>query len=142
MNENDSLQRFVTAQTGSYGLALSEMKDGKKRSHWMWFIFPQIRGLGSSEASRYYGIRDLKEAEAFLNHPVLGNRIIEISGVLLTLGTNDAHEVFGSPDDLKLKSSMTLFSEVENTNPVFKAVLQKFFKAERDQATLKMLGQK
>src|ERR1700760_1684077 len=102
----DSLKRFTEAQENTYAAAFSEIQLGKKKSHWMWFIFPQIAGLGFSETSRYYAIRDLREAESFLKHPVLGPRLINISRELLKLKTNDAHQVFGNPDDLKLKSCM------------------------------------
>src|SRR5476651_2122605 len=105
--ENDrSLKRFTDAQQSVYPTALSEIKNGRKRSHWMWFIFPQIQGPGFSETSRYYAIKDLQEAEAYLRHPVLGSRLIEISKTLLKSAGNNATVIFGSPDHLKLKSSM------------------------------------
>jgi uncharacterized protein (DUF1810 family) len=135
-----SLKRFIDAQETDYQFALSEVKSGKKRSHWMWYIFPQIEGLGFSETSKYYGIKDLKEAEAYLQHPVIGKRLIEISNELLKLGNNDANILFGSPDDLKLQSSMTLFSSLANTHPVFQLVLEKFFNGTKDQKTLQIIG--
>lgn len=134
------LTRFTKAQQNDYANALSEIEDGRKRSHWMWYIFPQVQGLGFSEASRYYGIKNLAEAEAYLNDPVLGSRLLEISNALLKLETNDAHAVFGSPDDLKLRSCMTLFAALPNTNTIFKQVLDKFFKGEQDKRTLQQLG--
>src|ERR1700709_704106 len=109
MNEQD-LSRFLTAQEKDYATALAEIKNGRKRSHWMWYIFPQIAGLGFSETSRFYALKDQAEAEAYLQHPVLGSRLIEISKALLEIEDNHATRIFGNPDDLKLKSSMTLFS--------------------------------
>jgi uncharacterized protein (DUF1810 family) len=137
---DNSLKRFTDAQENSYAMAFSEIQQGRKQSHWMWFIFPQIAGLGFSETSRYYAIRDLQEAAGFLNHPVLGYRLINISRELLKLKTNDAHRVFGSPDDLKLKSSMTLFSMLPKADPVFQAVLEKFFNGEKDTKTLRLIS--
>jgi uncharacterized protein (DUF1810 family) len=137
---DNSFKRFTDAQENSYARAFSEIKQGRKQSHWMWFIFPQIEGLGYSETSRYYAIRDLQEATGYLQHPVLGPRLINISGELLKLKTNDAHQVFGAPDDLKLKSSMTLFSKIPETDLVFKLVLEKFFNGERDIKTLQLIS--
>ena len=134
------LQRFLDAQEKDYAVALSEIKNGRKKSHWIWYNFPQIKGLGFSETSRFYAIKDLQEAEAYLSHPVLGERLIQISNALLELPENDANKIFGSPDDLKLKSSMTLFASIDNTNPVFSKVLDKFFNGERDIKTLQILG--
>ncbi|MDR2651696.1 MAG: DUF1810 domain-containing protein [Prevotellaceae bacterium] len=138
---NDKLQRFVNAQKNDYPVALAEITEGKKRSHWMWYIFPQITGLGESSTSKYYAIRNIDEAKAYLNHNILGGRLIEISKALLNLSTNDPRPVFGYPDYLKLQSSMTLFSQIENADPVFKQVLDKFFKGESDNNTLKILSE-
>ncbi|WP_210464265.1 DUF1810 domain-containing protein [Rufibacter roseolus] len=138
MKEN-GLQRFLSAQEEDYEVALSEIRKGRKQSHWMWYIFPQIRGLGFSETSNFYGIKDLKEAEAYLKHPVLGSRLVQICEALLKLEENNAHRIFGSPDDLKLKSSMTLFAALPDTNPVFREVLQKFFHGKQDEKTLQLL---
>src|SRR3954463_7673975 len=124
MAKENNLERFVDVQKESYPKALSEIKNGRKQSHWMWYIFPQVQGLGFSSTSKYYAIRDLDEAKEYLRHPVLGTRLIEICNVLLDLPSNDAHGIFGSPDDLKLKSSMTLFAAL-NESPVFEGVLQK-----------------
>lgn len=135
-----NLQRFLSAQETSYQAALSEIKAGRKRSHWMWYIFPQIQGLGFSETSRFYAIRNRDEAEAYLAHPVLGSRLIEISNELLQLQDSNAYKIFGSPDDAKLKSSMTLFAAVPNTNPVFGAVLEKFFNNIKDDKTLQRIA--
>ena len=139
MTEQSDLNRFIEAQKLSYATALSEIRAGKKRSHWMWYIFPQIVGLGFSEMSRFYGIINKAEASAYLQHPVLGNRLLEISKELLRLKSNNAGEIFGSPDDLKLKSSMTLFSSLDNTDPVFNAILIKFFNGSKDEKTLIIL---
>jgi len=139
MTDQNNLKRFLKAQETDYSTALSEIKNGRKRSHWMWYIFPQIQGLGFSEASKYYGIKDVNEAEAFLNHPILGNRLLNIGKALLELPENNVHKILGSPDDVKLKSSMTLFVTT-GTDPVFQAVLDKFFDGEKDQATLKLIG--
>jgi uncharacterized protein (DUF1810 family) len=138
---DNSLKRFTDAQENSYTTAFSEIQQGKKKSHWIWFIFPQIAGLGFSETSRYYAIKDLQEAAGFLKHPVLGSRLINISRELLSLKTNDAQQVFGSPDDLKLQSSMTLFSSLQDADPVFQLVLEKFFKGDKDKKTLYIISQ-
>ena len=136
-----TLTRFLDAQKSDYQTALSEIKNGRKRSHWMWYIFPQIQGLGFSETSRYYAIQDTAEAKDFLQHPLLGSRLVAICQELLKLSANDAHAIFGSPDDLKLKSSMTLFAAVPGADPVFQLVLNKFFDGARDPKTLRLLGQ-
>ncbi len=134
------LDRFYSAQEKSYATALSEVKNGRKRSHWMWYIFPQIQGLGFSSISQYYSIRDLEEAEAYLNDPVLGERLKEISQALLDLDTSDPYEVFGSPDDMKLRSSMTLFAILPDADPVFQKVLDKFYGGKKDKLTLRKVG--
>jgi uncharacterized protein (DUF1810 family) len=139
MLEHREMIRFIEAQQLDYIKALSEIKKGRKVSHWMWYIFPQIAGLGFSETSKYYALKNLFEAEEYFEHPILGKRLIEISSVLLGLQTNDAHAVFGSPDDLKLQSSMTLFSAVKNSDPVFQLVLDKFFAGEKDKHTLALI---
>lgn len=135
----NNLKRFMEAQSTVYEQALAEITNGKKRSHWMWYIFPQITGLGFSEISRFYAIKGLDEAKQFLEHPVLGVRLINICKELLKLKSNDAHDVFGSPDDIKLKSSMTLFGAVQGADLVFQLVLDKFFDGEMDDATLKII---
>lgn len=136
----DSLKRFIEAQQAEYQIALAEIKEGKKQSHWMWYIFPQISGLGTSKISRFYAIKDLEEAQEYFNHPILSNRLVRISNVLLQHEGNDAFKIFGSPDDLKLKSSMTLFAALKNTNPVFELVLKKFFNGTKDDQTLKIIS--
>jgi uncharacterized protein (DUF1810 family) len=141
-NLNVGLERFKTAQEKDYETAFNEIKNGRKRSHWMWYIFPQVTGLGMTDTSRYYAIKDIKEATAYLKDETLGIRLVNICQALLALETNDANHVFGSPDDLKLKSSMTLFDAVPATFPVFAQVLDKFYNGERDQRTLQLLGLK
>jgi uncharacterized protein (DUF1810 family) len=138
MSEEKNLQRFLDAQKTDYQTALSEIRNGRKRSHWMWYIFPQIQGLGFSETSKFYAIKDIKEAGEYLKHSVLGNRLIGICNELLKLESNDAHRIFGSPDDMKLKSSMTLFSSLQN-QPVFQQVLDKFFEGAKDEKTLQIV---
>lgn len=133
------LEKFVKAQENSYQDALAEVKNGKKTSHWMWYIFPQLRGLGHSSTSAYYGIGNLDEAVSYLKHPLLGPNLIGISMALLSLSTDSAYAVFGSPDDKKLQSCMTLFSMVPGANPVFKDVLKRFFNGARDVKTLDLL---
>jgi len=138
---NTSLSRFTTAQENSFENALREIKNGRKQSHWMWYIFPQIYGLGFSETSKYYALKSREEAIQYLNDPVLGDRLIQISRELLKLPTDDAHEIFGNPDHLKLKSSMTLFAALPCADQLFQAVLDKFFNGESDQRTLGLLKQ-
>lgn len=141
-NENDpyDLQRFVNAQEGVYERALSELQDGNKRTHWMWYIFPQITGLGHSIASKRYAIKSREEAWAYLEHPVLGRRLKECAQVLLELRSNSAPDIFGYPDTFKLKSCMTLFEQVSgNFDSVFSQVLEKYYDGERDKRTLKIL---
>ena len=131
------LQRFVEAQEQVYGDVLAELRVGDKTSHWMWFVFPQLAGLGRSPTSQHYAIADLTEARDYLAHPLLGARLRECAQILLALGDTDAVAVFGSIDAMKLRSSMTLFAQLEATP--FAAVLAKFFEAP-DEATLTLLG--
>ncbi|MDP4212842.1 MAG: DUF1810 domain-containing protein [Bacteroidota bacterium] len=140
MSAESGLKRFIDAWHSGYATALSEIKRGRKVSHWMWYVFPQIQGLGFSETSKYYAIRNVPEAQAFLNHPVLGPGLIGICQALLDLGTSDAGGIFGSPDDLKLKSSMTLFVSIPDTNPIFQKVLDQFFNGTMDSRTLEIIG--
>lgn len=132
------LERFVKAQETAYPAALAEIKRGKKQGHWMWYIFPQLSGLGHSETARYYAIRDRQEAEAYMHHPLLGVRLVQISTELLFLDETDPLRIFGYTDSLKLCSCMTLFYEVSH-NFIFKRVLDKFFGGEADSLTLNML---
>jgi uncharacterized protein (DUF1810 family) len=141
MSKDYNLERFVDAQQSDYAIALSEIKSGRKQSHWMWYIFPQVLGLGYTSTSITYGISNLDEAAAYLNHQILGKRLIEISNALLALETDDAHKVFGSPDNMKLRSSMTLFSLVPGADKVFGEVLDKFFKGRKDERTLHLLNE-
>jgi len=106
----------------------------------MWYVFPQIQGLGLSETAKFYAIKNLTEAEEYIKHPVLGKRLVEISKALLSLDGNDPHYIFGSPDDMKLQSSMTLFTSLANTDPAFAAVLDKFFNGQKDERTLRILS--
>jgi uncharacterized protein (DUF1810 family) len=135
-----NLQRFVEAQRGVYEQALAEIAAGRKRSHWMWFIFPQIAGLGSSPMSVRYAINSRAEARAYLDHDVLGPRLIECTEAVLALESGSATDVFGYPDDLKLKSSATLFAAVSAPGSVFERVLEKWFAGEPDRKTLSVLA--
>lgn len=133
-----NLEKFVSAQSRSYETALEEIRNGRKESHWIWYIFPQIEGLGMSYTSQMYAISCLDEAREYLNHPVLGPRLIEISKALLDLPTSNPSSVMGWPDDLKLRSSMTLFSMVAEDETVFDDVLEKFYKGEKDDMTIRL----
>ena len=135
-----NLARFVDAQEGVYSTALAELESGQKRSHWMWFIFPQVDGLGSSSMSKRFAIRSLDEASGYLNHPVLGPRLRECCRALLAVPSISATAIMGYPDDLKLRSSMTLFALVADGHPEFDSVLMKFFGGIRDAETLKLFG--
>ncbi len=141
MGAHDSydLERFVRAQAGDYERALAEIMAGRKRSHWMWYIFPQIEGLGSSAMSRRYAIKSLAEARTYLAHPVLGPRLTSCVEALLALEGHSAVEVFGPTDELKLRSCATLFAEASPTGSVFHRLLDKYFQGERDPATLRLL---
>lgn len=130
-----NLDRFLQAQEHAYPYALEELKEGRKRSHWIWYVFPQMKGLGRSYNSEFYGISGLEEAKAYLEHPVLGQRLREVCDVILGLPTNDAREIFGGIDSRKLRSSMTLFDLV-SPDDVFARVLDKFFEGRRCRMTL------
>ena len=133
-----SLERFVKAQEGIYPRALAELKAGRKQSHWMWFIFPQIAGLGHSAMAQMYAIASLEEARAYLAHPLLGPRLRECCEAVLAVEGKSAHTIFGSPDDLKFRSSMTLF-DLASPNDIFRAALDKYFDGEADPLTLQTL---
>lgn len=135
------LSRFVAAQQKNYQRALTEIKAGRKTSHWMWYVFPQIRGLGRSAMSQLYAIQSLDEAKAFLAHPYLEKNLLEICQALLDLDACDPRIVFGRPDDMKLKSSMTLFACASEADHIFLAVLDKYFNGRQDQRTLKIIRQ-
>ncbi|SEP21188.1 Uncharacterized protein, DUF1810 family [Flavobacterium sp. CF108] len=137
---NNDLSRFLDAQNKLYLTALAEIKKGKKETHWMWFIFPQIKGLGTSDTSNLYAIADLKEASEFLEHPILGKHLIEISEILLTFKRKSADGILGDLDARKLRSSMTLFSMAENTNPIFQEILDAFFSGESDPLTISIIN--
>jgi uncharacterized protein (DUF1810 family) len=140
MSTGATLKRFLDAQEPDYQTALSEIQSGRKQSHWIWYIFPQIQGLGLSGTSRFYAIGDIHEAKDYLAHRVLGPRLTEICSELLKLDTKNATEVFGHPDDMKVRSSMTLFAEADPANPVFRKVLDRFFNGEKDQKTIEILN--
>jgi len=135
----NDLKRFTEAQENDFETALAEIKRGRKQSHWMWYIFPQIAGLGFSQMSKFYAIKDRGEAESYLAHSILGKRLIEISNALLEVEGKTANQIFGSPDDVKLKSSMTLFGALDETNPVFRKVLDKYFGGAKDERTLQLI---
>ncbi len=139
MTTPDNLQRFLQAQEFAFDTALNEIQRGKKNSHWMWYIFPQIAGLGFSETSKFYAIKNATEAQQYLEHPLLRQRLVNISQSLLKLATNDAYRVFGSPDDMKLQSCMTLFASIPNADLVFQQVLDKYFSGQPDKKTLQLL---
>lgn len=143
--KNYELERFVSAQSNvydSYNSALREIKAGRKRSHWIWYVFPQLRELGKSRTAKFFGIEDIEEARQYLAHPVLGARLKEITEALLALEENDPARVMGGyPDDMKLKSSMTLFAQISEEGSIFHRVLDKFFGGEQDEHTLSLLKQ-
>ena len=135
-----NLQRFHNAQEHTYQNAFNEIRNGRKTGHWIWFVFPQIAGLGFSEISKHYAIQNLEEAELYLKDDILAERLISISKLLLEIKGKTAHQIFGSPDDLKLKSSMTLFSSVKDTDPVFQKVLDYYFEGKKDVRTLEIIS--
>lgn len=139
-NDPFDLNRFVHAQQPLYNAVLAELKSGRKRTHWMWFVFPQVDGLGHSPMSKQYAIRSEAEARQYLDHPVLGQRLIECAEAILAVQGRSASEIFGFPDDMKLQSSMTLFAAVTEPDFVFAQVLNKYFHGQRDQKTLKFLA--
>lgn len=140
LNDPFDLQRFVAAQEKNYAVALSELKNGRKRSHWMWYVFPQLDGLGHSPTTRFYAIKSREEARRYLGHPVLGARLKECAEAVLSLEGASLAEIFGHPDDRKLQSSMTLFALVAGLSSVFDRVLDKYCGGERDRRTLDLLA--
>jgi uncharacterized protein (DUF1810 family) len=134
-----NLERFVSAQEAIYRQVLSELRSGMKTSHWMWFIFPQIRGLGRSPVSIEYAISSREEAAAYLQHPVLGPRLKECTRLVLDVEGRSAEEIFGSPDDMKFRSSMTLFAQASTNEDIFTRALQQYFRGAPDQLTLDRL---
>jgi uncharacterized protein (DUF1810 family) len=134
------LNRFLEAQQRDYPTALAELKRGRKRTHWMWYIFPQLDGLGFSAMARKYAIGSLEEARAYLTHPILGSRLVACAETLLAIQGQSAHAIFGSPDDWKLRSSATLFACASPAGSVFQRLLDQYFQGERDGKTLRLLG--
>ena len=139
-NDPFDLQRFVDAQEPIYGTVIEELTAGRKRSHWMWFVFPQLRGLGSSPTAVRFAISSIDEARAYLDHELLGARLRECAGLVARIEGRSAEEIFGWPDDMKLRSSMTLFARTADDNADFVAVLDKFYGGEQDPATLARLS--
>lgn len=139
-NDPYNLSRFVRAQEAEYEQALSEIEKGQKRSHWMWYIFPQIDGLASSSTSKHYAVKSVGEARAYLDHPILGPRLLACAEAAVGVEGRSAAEIFGSPDDLKLQSCATLFAYVSPQGSVFDRLLDKYYRAERDGKTLRLLG--
>ncbi|HJV62765.1 MAG TPA: DUF1810 domain-containing protein [Albitalea sp.] len=133
------LQRFIDAQEGVYAQVTTELRAGRKASHWMWFIFPQLKSLGRSATAQHFGLATREEASAYWRHPLLGARLAECARLVLAIDGRSALQVFGSPDDLKLRSCMTLFEQAAPDEPVFARVLDKFFGGERDARTLALL---
>ena len=141
MDMSRCLDRFLEPQRTTYAIALEEVRSGRKVSHWMWYIFPQLRGLGQSNTAWYYGIEDLQEARTYLAHPVLGQRLREITRAALVLPETDPMKLFGWPDDMKFHSCMTLFAQVSG-NDLFTQALDKFFGGQGDSLTMELLKQK
>jgi uncharacterized protein (DUF1810 family) len=134
-----NLSRFVEAQTHDYDQALSEIRAGRKQSHWMWYVFPQFQGLGSSPTSRHFAITSAAEAGAYLAHPTLGSRLLECAEAVLRIQGRSALEIFGSPDDMKLRSCATLFAAVSSGESPFQRIIEKYFQGERDKRTIQLL---
>jgi len=135
MDDPFDLQRFVVAQAPVYAQVAAELAAGRKRSHWMWFVFPQLKGLGSSAMAQHYGIASLAEARAYWAHPLLGPRLAQCTGLVLAVDGRSVHEIFGSPDDLKFRSCMTLFAQATG-EPLFTRALEKYFGGEADPRTV------
>lgn len=135
------LTRFIRAQERDYSVALSELRRGRKNSHWMWYVFPQFTGLGRSPTAELYAIKSLAEAQAYLEHPVLGARLLECSKQLLAVDGRTAYEIFGSPDDLKLRSCATLFAHLSPAGSIFEQVLDEFFGGNPDDRTIELLAE-
>ncbi len=140
MNDIYLLQRFLDAQEAVYPDVVKELRQGRKESHWMWYIFPQVKGLGKSYISQKYALGSLDEATAYVQHPILGNRLYECTEIVVSTEGSTVKQIFGYPDYLKFHSSMTLFSQVENHNPLFDSALKKYFDNKKDQLTLDTLG--
>jgi uncharacterized protein (DUF1810 family) len=138
----DDLNRFLEAQEHDYERALAEIRNGRKRSHWMWYIFPQLDGLGHSSTARFYGIKGVEEAQAFIKHEILGPRLRECAEAVLSVEGKTAEEIFGFPDVLKLRSCATLFSQVCEPGSIFERLLQKYYGGVADEATLRLLNER
>jgi uncharacterized protein (DUF1810 family) len=139
MNSDNTLSRFLSAQQNIYPKVIIELRNGKKTSHWMWFIFPQIEGLGQSSTAKYYSIKSIDETKQYLAHPILGKRLLECSSILLNINGKTVEEILGYPDNLKLKSCITLFKFVYPENKIFTDVLNKYFADEEDYRTISIL---
>ncbi len=139
MKDRFDLQRFVSAQERQYNDAISELKSGRKLTHWIWFVFPQPEGLGRSPTAQHYAIISLAEARAYLNHPLLGARLKECTSAVLNVEGRTAHEIFGHPDDLKFHSCMTLFAAISGQESIFEKAIEKYYNGTSDQATLYLL---
>jgi uncharacterized protein (DUF1810 family) len=139
-HDRHALQRFVEAQDGMFNTVLAELRSGAKRGHWIWFVFPQLRGLGHSATAQHYGISSLDEARAYLAHPVLGARLRECTRLVAAIDGRSVDQIFGFPDNLKVRSSMTLFAHATDDNAEFRAVLDKFYNGEEDSATVELLN--
>ena len=139
MDDAHDLDRFLKAQDAAYADALDELRAGRKRSHWIWFVFPQIAGLGHSPTAQYYAIKSLDEARAYLAHPILGARLHECLKVLQVLDRTDARAVFGDLDAMKFRSSLTLFAEADPGDAIVEAALDRWFGGEKDEKTLQLL---
>ena len=135
-----SLSRFVEAQAPVYERVCNELAAGRKQSHWMWFVFPQLKALGRSHTAQHYGIADAQEAKAYWQHPLLGPRLVQCAELVLAVPNRTAHDIFGSPDDLKLRSSMTLFAAVAPEAKAFQAVIERYYDGRPDAATVDLLG--
>ncbi len=138
-NDPFDLKRFLDAQEENYERALSELRAGQKRSHWMWYVFPQIDGLGRSATARHYAIKSIEEAQEYLSHPVIGARLLECTETVLGIRKKTVSEIFGFPDDMKFKSSMTLFAQISESDCVFVKVIDKFFSGQQDNKTIQLL---
>ena len=141
MTDPYNLPRFVDAQAPVYSRVLAELRAGQKHSHWMWFVFPQLRGLGHSAMARHYGIASRTEAQAYWRHPVLGARLAECTQLMLAVPDRSAHDILGSPDDMKFRSCMTLFNAVSPQEPLWRQALEKYFGGLPDPRTLELLGE-
>lgn len=139
MADSIDLQRFLHAQEDIYDQALAEIRSGQKRSHWMWFIFPQLDGLAFSPTAKHYAIKDSAEAKAYLDHPILGPRLLECTEATLQIAGRSATQIFGHPDDLKLRSCATLFAFVSAPGSVFERLIEKYYQGEQDDKTSKLL---